>query len=147
MDIYTYLKKDHRKVSTLMEQVLAARSAARREEIFEEIKEELTLHAETEQATFYAALAEAEETEERIEDAEEEHEEIKKYLSKLSRMSAESEKWIETFGEFKHAVEHHVKEEEGRIFEKARQVLDDDEAEQLAQDMDELKEEAWEAAA
>jgi hemerythrin superfamily protein len=147
MDIYSYLKKDHRKVSDLMHQVLSARTPARREEIFDEINEELTLHSETEQATFYAALENAEQTEERIEDAEEEHDEIKTYLKKLSSMSAESEKWLEVFGEFKHAVEHHVKEEEGRIFEKAKQVLDDDEAEQLAEEMDRMKEEATEQAA
>jgi len=147
MDIYNYLKKDHRKVSTLMEQVLAARTAARREEIFEEITEELTLHAETEQATFYAALETEQETEEKIEDAEDDHEEIKSFIEKLSSMSAESPKWLELFGEFKHAVEHHVKDEENRIFEKARQVLDDDQAEELAEEMEQMKQETTQQAA
>jgi len=147
MDIYSYLKKDHRKVSDLMEQVLAARSPERREELFEEINEELTLHAETEQATFYAALEQEEETEEKIEEAEDDHDEIKQFLAKLSSMSAESPKWMELFGEFKHAVEHHVKDEENRIFEKARRVLSDDEAEQLAEDMDQMKEETMGEAA
>ncbi len=142
MDIYNYLKKDHRKVSDLMEQLLAARSADRREKIFEDIKYELTLHAETEQATFYAALENEKETSEKIEHAEEEHGEIKQYLAKLSKMSPESEKWIEVFGEFKHAVEHHVQEEEGDIFEKAKQVLSDSQAEKLAVKMDELKQKA-----
>jgi hypothetical protein len=147
MDIYNYLKKDHRKVSDLMEQVLAARSLERREELLEEITEELTLHAETEQATFYAALENEEEIEEKIEDAEDDHEEIKQFLAKLSSMSAESPKWMELFGELKHAVEHHVKDEETRIFDKARQVLNDDEVEQLAEDMDQMKEEAMGEAA
>lgn len=147
MDIYTYLKKDHSKVSALMAQVLSARSPSRREDILEEIKEELLLHAETEDATFYAALKDEELTEENIEEAEEEHEEIKQYLKKLSAMSAESPKWLEVFGEFKHAVEHHVKEEEGRIFDKAREILDDGMAEQLAEDMARMKKENVKAAA
>jgi hemerythrin superfamily protein len=147
MDIYSYLKKDHRKVSDLMEELLAARSASSREEIFDEINEELTLHSETEQATFYAALEDEEETEEKIEDAEEDHEEITEYMEQLASMSADSEKWMELFGEFKHAVEHHVKDEETRIFEKARQLLDDDQAEQLARDMASLKGESMEEAA
>jgi hypothetical protein len=146
MDIYNYLKKDHRKVSDLMEQVLAVRSAERREDLIDQIKEELTLHAETEQATFYAALEKEEETEEKIEDAEDDHEEIKQFLAKLSSMSAESPKWMELFGELKHAVEHHVKDEETRIFEKARMILSDNEAEQLAEEMDQMKEEVQEAA-
>jgi hemerythrin superfamily protein len=147
MDIYSYLKKDHRKVKDLMEQVVAAKSTSRREELFDEICDELTLHAETEQATFYAALENEEEVEENIEDAEEEHEEMKQYMSRLNSMSVNNEKWLELFGEFKHAVEHHVKDEEGRIFEKARDILDDEEAEQLAEDMDQLKEETLEEAA
>src|SRR5690348_6414963 len=115
MDIYNYLKKDHRKVSSLMEQVLAAKSPAQREDLFEQIREELTLHSETEQATFYAALENEIETEEKVDIAEDDHDEINMYLNKLHKMSAESEKWMELFGEFKHAVEHHVKDEEERI--------------------------------
>jgi len=147
MDIYSYLKKDHRKVSDLMEQLLAARSTARREQIFDEINEELTLHADTERATFYAALENEEETEEKIEEAEDDHDEITEYLETLSATPVENAKWLEMFGEFKHAVEHHVKDEEERIFEKARQVLDDDEAEQLAWDMESLKERIMQKAA
>lgn len=146
MDIYHYLMKDHRKVSGLMEQVVAARSPARRKELFELISEELTLHAETEHATFYAALENERETGEKIEDAEDDHEEIKQFIARLKSMSVESPKWIEVFGEFKHAVEHHVKDEESRIFEKARYVLSDDEAEQLAEEMEQMKEETLEAA-
>jgi hemerythrin superfamily protein len=147
MNIYNYLKKDHRKVSDLMEQVLAVKNPRQREEIFDEIKYELTLHSETEQATFYAALENEPEAEERIEDAEEEHKEIKSYMSKLSKMSADNEKWMEMFGEFKHAVTHHVEEEEGRVFEKAKKILSDEEAKQLAEDMEKMKEEAMEKAA
>ena len=149
MDIYNYLKEDHQKVSDLMDKVLAARSATRREELFEEIKKELTLHSETEQATFYAALEGQEPTEERIEDAEEEHDEITQYLEKLSTMKADSPKWMECFGEFKHAVSHHVKEEEEeeRIFEKAKKVLSKQDAQNLAREMDALKKEAMQAAA
>lgn len=147
MDIYSYLKKDHRKVSDLMEKVLNTHSPARRESLFDTIAEELLLHAETEQATFYAALENEEETEERIEDAKDEHEEIKEYIARLLRMSADTEEWMELFGEFKHAVEHHVHEEEGRVFEKARRILSDDEAQELAEEMDQMKDDALQAAA
>src|SRR3989338_8473243 len=139
MDIYDYLKKDHSKVSNLMNKVLSARTPERSEEIFDEIQHELLLHAETEKETFYAALEDEDETEERIEEANEEHEEIKGFMKKLSKMSADNGKWMELFGEFKHAVEHHVHEEEERIFPKAKQILSDEEAEQLAEDMDRLK--------
>lgn len=147
MDIYSYLKKDHRKVSELMTQVLIARAPAQRERIFAEIKESLTLHAETEQETFYAALKKEKLTQEKIEDAEADHAEIKHYMTKLSVMPVESEKWLQVFGEFKHAVEHHVQDEESRIFAKAKKILSDKDAELLGEAMDHMKEQNLKHAA
>lgn len=142
MDIYNYLKKDHQKVADLMEQVLANQNPATRENLFLEIKKELTLHADTEEVTFYKAIEEATKNQnvhEKIEHADEEHDEIREYLEKLSGLQVESEEWIETFGEFKHSVTHHVEEEEGDIFEKAKKYLSQAQAKELAVEMDALK--------
>lgn len=142
MDIYTYLKKDHKKVADLMEQVLANKDASTRKSLFAEIKQELTLHADTEEATFYKAIEDATRSkvvEEKMEHADEEHDEIREYLEKLSSTPIESEEWIEQFGEFKHSVTHHVDEEEGEIFEKAKKYLSDKKAKDLAAEMDALK--------
>jgi hemerythrin superfamily protein len=142
MDIYNYLKKDHRLVADLMEQVVASKNVSQRETLFEKIKEELTLHADTEEVTFYKAVEEAtrsKNVQEKMEHADEEHAEIREFLEKLSSMPVSDAKWMEQFGEFKHAVTHHVEEEEGEIFEKARQYLSKGEAVQLAREMDALK--------
>lgn len=139
MNIYNYLKKDHLKVSELFESILSTKSIAKREKLFEEVKNELLLHSKAEDSTFYAALKEHEETQDIIQHAEEEHQEVEDYLKKLSRLSIESEKWMEQFGELKHSVTHHVKEEEEEIFEKAKKVLNKDQEKQLALDMDEIK--------
>ena len=142
MDIYTYLKKDHRLVADLMEQVIAAQDTAKRQQLFQQIKTELTLHADTEEVTFYQAIEDAtrsKNVQEKMEHADEEHDEIREYLEKLSTIAVESEEWIEQFGEFKHSVTHHVEEEEGDIFEKAQKYLSKEEAVQLAKDMDALK--------
>ena len=139
MNIYNYLKKDHRTVAELFDKILSSKSSNKRQLLFQEVANELLIHAETENATFYAALKKHEETAELIEHAEKEHAEVKKYISKISGLSIESEKWLEQFGEFKHSVTHHVEEEEGDIFEKAKKVLSSEQANQLAKDMDALK--------
>ena len=80
MDIYSYLKKDHRKVADLMEQVIASKDPAERQSLFETIKAELTLHADTEEQTFYKAIEDAtrsKQVEEKIEHANHEHDEIR----------------------------------------------------------------------
>lgn len=142
MDIYNYLKKDHRLVADLMEALLATKDIKERTSLFAQIKEELTLHADTEEVTFYKAIEDAtrsKQVEEKLEHADEEHDEIRDYLKKLSATPIQTEKWIECFGEFKHAVTHHVDEEEGDIFEKAKKYLSKEQAVQLAKDMDALK--------
>jgi hemerythrin superfamily protein len=140
MDIYTYLKKDHQTVADLFDKILSTKSISKRRTWFEEVKNELLLHAESENATFYAALKEHEETEEIAGHAEKEHAEVKDYLEKLSRLSIEGEKWMEQLGELKHSVTHHVAEEEGEIFEGAKKVLNKEQAKQLAIDMEAAKE-------
>lgn len=139
MNIYNYLKKDHKKVAGLMEDLLKTDSENERLSLFEEIKHELLLHAKTEQDSFYKELEHKKPVEERIEEAEEEHKEIEKYLKKLSGLEFNSEEWIEQFGEFRHSVTHHVKEEEEGIFEKAKKILSDKRAVELAVEMEELK--------
>ncbi len=142
MDIYNYLKKDHQKVADLMEQVVASKDPAERQSLFETIKMELTLHADTEEQTFYKAIEDAtrsKQVEEKIEHANHEHDEIREYLEKLSTTPVSDELWLETFGEFKHSVTHHVEEEEGEIFEKAKKYLSSQEAKDLAKQMDRLK--------
>jgi len=138
MNIYSYLKKDHKKVAAMMDELLES-GKARRLELFEEIKTELLLHAKTEQETFYKALEDRKQTGEWIEEAEKEHKEIEKYLKKLDALPFNSEEWIEQFGEFKHSVSHHVEEEEEIIFEKAKKILSDKQSNELATEMDELK--------
>lgn len=142
MDIYSYLKKDHRLVADLMEQVAASENPTERMEIFEQIKMELTLHADTEEATFYKAIDDAtrsKKVEEKVEHAYDEHKEAREYMEKLSELDPASDTWMVQFGEFKHAVAHHVEEEEGEIFEKAKKYLSDKEAKELAAEMDALK--------
>jgi hemerythrin superfamily protein len=115
MDIYNYLKKDHRLVDQLMEDALYSKDASERKTLFNKIKQELTLHADTEEATFYKATEDAtrsKQVEEQMEHADKEHQEIRTRLNKSSTLATDSEEWIEQFGEFKHAVTHHVEEEE-----------------------------------
>ena len=144
MDIYNYLKKDHRKVAAMMDELIATKDSEARQSLFKQIKMELTLHADTEEVTFYKAIDDATRSkavEEKLEHADEEHDEIRDYLEKLSVLSIESEAWMEQFGEFKHSVTHHVDEEEGEIFEKAKKYLTDKQAKDLAVEMDALKKE------
>ncbi len=142
MDIYSYIQRDHRKVAELMDDLLAINLSAVQLNIFDRIKTELELHAASEEQTFYAALEEASRkanVEDRVVHAKADHDEVRGLLIWLSTESIAGPLWMEKFGELKHAVEHHVKEEEGEIFGKARNLLTQAQANQLARDMDRVK--------
>lgn len=144
MDIYAYIEKDHRAVADLMQQVLDTRDAKRRMELFNRIRTELILHLDSEEVTFYRAVERASRArplEEQMSHAEDEHQEARDYLMKLSALEIHDELWIETFGEFKHAVSHHVKEEETEVWKKAKKLLSDADAEKLADEMAAVKQE------
>jgi hemerythrin superfamily protein len=138
MDIYNYIRQDHRNVAALMDELLSINLSAVQERIFHKLRVELSLHAEAEEQTFYKALHEASERagmEDRIVHAREDHDEIRDLLTFLVNESVAGPRWMEKFGELKHAIEHHVKEEEVEIFAKARRLLSDDDAKHLAREM------------
>lgn len=140
MNIYTYLKKDHQKVATLFDEIINTHSQKKRETLFNELKEELLLHAEAEHATFYKVLKSYPETKEIVQHADKEHAEVKEYLDKISGCSSVNAEWLVLVGELKHSVEHHVEEEESEMFKKARNVLDEEMEKNLVNDMKEYKE-------
>jgi hemerythrin superfamily protein len=140
MNIFEYIQKDHRKVSELFEQLLAAHAGHRKKSLFEEIKEELLVHAKSEHDTFYKALEKSAELKEKLTHADKEHKEIEEYLMQLTDISIDTQKWLEKLGELHHAVKHHVDEEESNIFPKAKKILSEEEAKAIAVQMDELKE-------
>ena len=138
MDIYSYIKRDHHTVDALMESLLANKSRSERKALFEKIKTELMLHAESEEQTFYKAIEHAsrsKQVHEKMEHADKEHDEIREYLEKLETLDIGSEEWMEQFGEFKHSVKHHVEEEEKEMFPEVRKAEVDLKAlgEQLAE--------------
>lgn len=123
MDAFELLKNDHAKVSTLLDKSEAATDATTRQQLFAQLKQELDIHAHIEETILYPALKGAQETSDITEEAYEEHQEVKDLLAELEATPADSEEWADLLLELKENVEHHVEEEEGEMFPKARTVL------------------------
>ena len=140
MDIYDYIVRDHRDVAGLMDDILSIRLPAVRASLFEQVRAELSLHDSAEEQTFYAAIVAADrEMAGRMRHSKLEHREVDDLLETLHDTPISSEFWLEKFGELKHAITHHVAEEEGEIFARGRQVITPAQAVQLAQDMEDVK--------
>ena len=141
MDAFTLLKADHKKVAGLMDKIedTTERAIKTREELFTQLKSELDIHAQVEETILYPVLEKAKETHDISLEAYEEHKVVKRLLSELESEPKDAEEWTAKFTVLKENVEHHVEEEEGEMFKKARRVLSEEEIEELGTRLEEAK--------
>ena len=135
MDAFELLKKDHEKVSDLFSKI---ESAAGQEKLrlFGQLKVELDLHAHIEETVLYPALENTEEAREITLEAYEEHNVVKDLLAQLSSEANPDDEWDAKLKVLKENVEHHVEEEEGEMFAKARKALGQPEIEELGTELE-----------
>jgi hemerythrin-like domain-containing protein len=141
MNAFTLLKADHEKVAGILEKIdeTTERATKGREELFAQLKSELDVHARIEEEIFYPVLEEYEETRAISLEAYEEHALVKQLLEELASAPKDDEQWTAKFTVLKENIEHHVEEEEGEMFQKARKVLSEDEIEDLGTRLEEAK--------
>ena len=143
MNAFTLLKQDHQTVAGLLEKIdqTTERGVKTREDLFAKLKNELDVHTKIEETIFYPALENEEDTRDITLEAFEEHRLVKQLLGELESMSKDDEEWTAKFTVLKENIEHHVEEEEGEMFEKARKVLSKEDQETLGARLEQAKKE------
>jgi hemerythrin-like domain-containing protein len=141
MNAFQLLKEDHQKVSGIFQQLepTTERAEKTRTELFAKLKQELDIHAHIEEAIFYPAIKQEAETREIVLEGFEEHHVIKTILGELEGVDVTSEQWAAKLKVLQENVEHHVEEEEEEMFQKARQVLSEEQITELGVRMEEEK--------
>ncbi len=144
MDAIELLLADHRKVKKLLTELEATteRALKTREELFTTIKRELSVHEVIEEEIFYPALKVHPKARDIVLEAYEEHHVVDTLMGELSELPYDDETWGPKAKVMKENIEHHVEEEEGDMFKKARQVFDAKELDDLGAVMAERKAEA-----
>ncbi len=137
MDILSVLKQEHRTVSAVLDEIKKCEPEDDRiDELARTVEQELTAHATLEERLFYPELRDrAEEVEERVDvfEAYTEHDVVKHLLKLLSSGRKRDEEFKAELLVLGESVRHHVQEEESTIFTMARELLDEDELEELGQ--------------
>ncbi|HRD70102.1 MAG TPA: hemerythrin domain-containing protein [Legionella sp.] len=139
MDIYDYLKMDHDKVARLFKQFNKTEINVRKQQIMEWIAQELLVHAKSEQDTFYKALLSHSLSKEDASHGKKEHKEIEDQIHAIMNSKDHGASWIKKVEKLQEIVEHHVKEEEHKLFKEAKKVLSEEEAYNLKEHMHYLK--------
>jgi hypothetical protein len=147
MHALTLLTEDHEKVKKLLSELEATteRGVKTREELFTKIKRELTVHEIIEEEIFYPALKQHPRAKEIVLEGYEEHDVVDTLMGELSALPYDHETWGPKAKVMKENIEHHIQEEEGEMFEKARLVFDRAELNDLGEVMEARKQEAMAA--
>jgi hemerythrin-like domain-containing protein len=141
MNALDLLKKDHQEAARLMDQIETAVDGGKNSgvELFNQLKNALTLHTSIEEQVFYPALENHQETRDLVKEAYTEHDEVKNLLSEISGLSPSSNDFINKLTELRDNVEHHVEEEENEMFPKVKQVLSLNQIDEIGRRMLEMK--------
>ena len=124
MNIFEALRKDHEIQRDLLNKLVeTSGDTKRRDEIFKAVKHELVIHEDAEERFFYIPLIEDDLTQELARHGIAEHHEIDELLAELEEMDYDSSGWLKIAKKLKHEVEHHLEEEEHKIFQMAGKVL------------------------
>ena len=130
-DAIELLTADHKSVKALFQSFEKIKgddnAAEEKAELVQRICAELTIHATIEEEIFYPAVREGIDDEDLMDEADVEHASAKDLIAQLESASPGDDHYdakVTVLGEM---IEHHVKEEEGEMFPKARSAIDVDE--------------------
>lgn len=119
-DATALLHADHEHVSALFSQYENARSPTKRMHLVSQICAELAVHAQVEEEIFYPAVKRALKDKELVPEATVEHASLKELISQVEGVQPDGEMFDAKIKVLSEYVKHHVKEEEGEIFPKAK---------------------------
>jgi hemerythrin superfamily protein len=140
MDATALLIADHNRVKGLVARYKDATKAAEAQRLASLIASELEVHTTIEEKIFYPAVFEMSgELAGIVEEGVEEHHVVDVLLGELRELEAGSETWVAKMAVLIENVEHHVEEEETKMFPKVRSSADDERLEELGRLLEEKK--------
>jgi hemerythrin-like domain-containing protein len=140
-EFFQMLKKDHKEVKEILAQLKETKEkeSSKREDLFQKLREELVPHMKAEESAFYPPLMKKKEAREDAMEGIEEHHVSELVLKELEKMPKDEEGWGAKVGVFKELVEHHIKDEESKLFKSAEKALDSDDFKKIMKEFEQDK--------
>jgi hemerythrin superfamily protein len=141
MNIYTALSNDHRLFESQLDQLLAASKAddERWKSALDELRRGLIAHSHAEEAVFYNMLREADAAKSLVLHSYAEHATAEGEVRTLGAAKAIDANWTTMIEKLSKDLRHHIQEEESRVFDAARKVFSDEEAERIGAAFERMK--------
>jgi len=131
--VFLHLSEEHGEVGALMKRVSKSTNAQFRREHFAHIRTELLSHEKGELAEVYSVLANYESMRDVVLKHNDEAHSLEKAIANVDAQDFGSEEWGSAFEHLFGLVQHHVEEEESDFFQRAQQVIDEDESKAILQ--------------
>ena len=146
MNAITMLLDDHAKMRKLLTELESTteRGLKIRAELFSTIKGELTIHEIIEEEIFYPELKAHPKAKDIVLEGYQEHHVVDLVMKELEELPVDDEDWGAKSMVMIENVRHHMEEEEGEMFAKARSVFDRAELDDLGARMEARRESAKE---
>ena len=139
IDAIELLEKDHDVVENYFTEVTQGVSSERAKTLFQNIYHELTIHAIIEEQIFYPALAGTRKFENLLKDAFSEHAVVKQQMGDIAQLEPASDEWNKMMAKVWKELQHHIKDEEEKLFPKVRQNMSEKELKDLGADLEKGK--------
>lgn len=139
MDALELLKQDHDRVDGIFKQFMQGGDSRQFQQLFEQLRNELTTHTRIEETVFYPALQKYPEFADMLKEAYQEHAGAKQELAQLAPMDNTTNEWSQLITKLMQDVKHHVAEEESELFPKVRQKLDEQQLQELGRQLQQAK--------
>jgi len=121
-DAFALLKKDHDTVKELFSDFEEAETLRQKKKIVADTIMELKIHATIEEEIFYPALRKHKVDMDLLNEADEEHHVAKLLVAELEQMDGTEQHYGAKYTVLAENIKHHIKEEEGELFPKARKT-------------------------
>lgn len=124
VDAITLLTEDHDNVKAMFEQYegLGDRAQASKKKLAMQICSELIKHATAEEEIFYPAVLAATKDDDMVDEATVEHASAKDLIAQIMEMEPSEDLFDAKVKVLSELIEHHVKEEEEEMFQKAKKA-------------------------
>jgi hemerythrin-like domain-containing protein len=143
-DAIALLEKDHRRFENLLKQgeQTTERAIKGRTELLDTLTAELNLHELVEEKILYPALKAHPEARDIVLEGYQEHHIADVLTRELHALATDDERWGAKFKVLKESLEHHIQEEEGNMFRKARGIFSREDLQALGAEMQKMKADA-----
>jgi hemerythrin-like domain-containing protein len=142
MNALTLLMDDHKALKKLLSrgEDTTERAVKTRRELLDRVTIELHAHEKIEEDILYPALKEHPKAKDIVLEGYQEHHVADLLIKELHETDVTDERWGAKFKVLMEGIEHHIEEEEGDMFKKARDIFSASELNELGERMETLKE-------